>query len=137
MRILLAVDDSACSAAVTQSITAQFMPQHTHVHVLHVDECPKELQPAHDLRRRNAAALIAAAADDLRAAGFTTAASIRDGDPRHVIVAVAREWHADLIVLGSPARNGFGRLIPGSVSDSVASHASCSVQIVRTAAKVA
>ena len=153
MRILLAVDDSECSVAAIKAVTSQFMPQHTHVHVLHVDEWPKGLPPAvtfaegaaaaqsvlglHDQKRRSAAALIDAAAAELRAAGFTTAASIRDGDPRQVIVAAAEEWHADLIVLGSHGRRGLDRLVLGSVSDSVARHASCSVEIVRAAARVA
>lgn len=153
MRILLAVDDSECSSAATEAVTAQFTPQHTQVHVLHVDDWPKGLPPAmtfaegstaaqsvlklHDLKRRNAAALIASTADRLRAAGFTTAASIRDGEPRQVIVATAREWHADLIVLGSHGKKGFDRLVLGSVSESVARHASCSVEVVRAAAKVA
>ena len=48
------------------------------------------------------------------------------------------DWlHADLIVLGSHATNGFHRLIPGSVSERVTTHAPCSVEIVRGSAKVA
>lgn len=153
MRILLALDESDCSAAATKAIIAQFMPQHTHVHVLHADEWPKGLPAAmafaegsaaarsilglHDQRRRHAAALIASAAEELRAAGFTTAASIRDGDPRHVIIGCAEEWHADLIVLGSHGKKGLDRLMLGSVSDSIARHAPCSVEIVRAAAKAA
>jgi len=39
--------------------------------------------------------------------------------------------HADLIVLGSHGRTGMTRLFMGSVSEAVARHAGCSVQIVR------
>ena len=149
MRILLAIDDSTCSAAATKSVIAQFLPAHTLVHVLHADEWPSGLPVAttfvegagaaervlavHDLRRRVAAALVASAADALRAAGFTTVESIGDGNARDVIVACAKEWRADLVVLGSHGRTGLDRVIMGSVSDSVARRATCSVEIVRAA----
>jgi len=91
----------------------------------------------HALRRRDAAALVESAAEQLRSAGFTTAASIREGDAPRVIVDCAKEIGADLIVLGSHGRKGFDRLLLGSVSDSVARHAPCSVQIVRAAPRAA
>ncbi|HTZ49653.1 MAG TPA: universal stress protein, partial [Verrucomicrobiae bacterium] len=43
------------------------------------------------------------------------------------------DWKADLIVMGSHGRRGFDRLILGSVSESVALHATCSVELVRIA----
>jgi nucleotide-binding universal stress UspA family protein len=47
------------------------------------------------------------------------------------IVDRAAEWHADLIVLGSHGRHGLDRFLIGSVSEYVARHAPCSVEIVR------
>lgn len=153
MKILLALDDSECSAAATRAVIAQFTPAHTTVHVVHADDWPQGMPPAmafaegsaaahgilslHKLRRSHAAALLESAADQLRAAGFTTVASMREGDPRHVIVACADEWHADLIVMGSHGRKGVNRLILGSVSDSVARHAPCSVEIIRATPRAA
>ena len=153
MRILLAIDDSECSAAAVHAVIAQFAPQHSEVFVLHADEWPKALPDAmafaegsaaahsilglHELRRRDAGALVASAAAQLRAAGFATTTTIREGDARQVILASAGEWHADLIVLGSHGRTGFDRLILGSVSDGVAGHAPCSVEIVRAAPRAA
>lgn len=52
------------------------------------------------------------------------------GDPAQQIVALAKEWKADLIVVGSHGRGFWGRLI-GSVSDAVVHHAPCSVIVVR------
>jgi nucleotide-binding universal stress UspA family protein len=146
VRILLAIDDSECSAAATAAVIQQFLPAHTQVHVLHADDWPQGL-PAelpfaegaaaaesilglHKLRRENAAALVESAADRLRAAGFTTFASVREGDPRNAILECAKEWRADLIVLGSHGKKGLDRML-GSVSDSIARHARCSVEIVR------
>lgn len=55
------------------------------------------------------------------------------GQPHHIILDVADEWRADMIVMGSHARTGFSRFLLGSVSLSVVSHANCSVAIVRPA----
>lgn len=51
--------------------------------------------------------------------------------PASAILAAAEEWNADLVVMGSHGRRGFDRLILGSVSETVALHASCSVEVVR------
>ena len=150
MNILLAIDDSACSAAATHAVIDQFAPSHTRVRVLHADDWPSGMPPSmgfaegsaaaehvlglHRLRRSNAAALLESTADQLRRAGFTTSASLREGDPRQTIVDCATEWPADLIVMGSHGKTGFERML-GSVSDSVARHAPCSVEIVRSARK--
>ncbi len=47
------------------------------------------------------------------------------------ILSVAKEWDADLIVLGSHGRKGFDRFLLGSVAEKVANYAPCSVEIVR------
>lgn len=51
--------------------------------------------------------------------------------PREAIVEEARRWGADWIVLGSHGYRGYQRFLLGSVSQSVAAHAPCSVLIVR------
>ena len=54
------------------------------------------------------------------------------GEPRAVILDTAKEWEADLIVLGSHGKRGVDRFLLGSVSEAVAIHAPCSVRVVRT-----
>ena len=53
------------------------------------------------------------------------------GNARVLILDLAKEWAADLIVVGSHGRRGLDRLIMGSVSESVALYAHCSVEVVR------
>ena len=47
------------------------------------------------------------------------------------IVEAAREWDADLIVVGSHGRGFWSRALLGSVSNAVVHHAPCSVLVVR------
>lgn len=53
------------------------------------------------------------------------------GRPAEIVIEAARDWRADLIVVGSHGRNFWGRLALGSVSDAVTHHSPCSVLIVR------
>src|ERR1700752_3616513 len=53
------------------------------------------------------------------------------GRPATELIRRAREWRADLIVVGSHGRTALGRLILGSVSMEVAAGAHCSVRIGR------
>src|SRR5579872_780451 len=105
MKILLAIDDSACSVAAANSLAEQFTPSTTQVEILHVDDWPRGMPasmaftegPAaassvlslHQAHRDRAAALLASTAERLRRAGFTASASLREGDPRHTIVECA------------------------------------------------
>ena len=57
------------------------------------------------------------------------------GDAREEILKQANEWPADLIMLGSHGRRGFERLLMGSVSEAVATHAKCSVEVTRMPAR--
>lgn len=54
-----------------------------------------------------------------------------DGSPKEAILKEADEFNADLIVVGSHGRGAFSRFLLGSVSQSMALHANCSVLIVR------
>jgi nucleotide-binding universal stress UspA family protein len=49
-----------------------------------------------------------------------------------VILDVAEQVEADLIVVGNRGMNTLRRLIPGDVPNAVSHHAPCSVLIVRT-----
>ncbi len=53
--------------------------------------------------------------------------------PQRAIVETAREWGADLIVIGSHGYGFWSRALLGSVSSAVVHHAHCSVLVVRTA----
>ncbi len=67
----------------------------------------------------------------LRAHGLNARLRIRHGGVGSEIIEEAREWPADLIILGTHGRGAIQRAIHGSVSDYVMHHALCSVEVVR------
>src|SRR5579872_2558467 len=82
---------------------------------------------------RNAAKTAATdAAHQLQGLGDVTGI-VLEGDPRSVIPDYAREWRADIIVIGAPRRSAIERLLAGSVSLSIVKNAPCSVLAIRDA----
>jgi len=59
---------------------------------------------------------------------------LRVGDPANVILEIAHELHADLLVMGTHGRRGVSRLLLGSVAESVARSSECPVLLLREGA---
>jgi nucleotide-binding universal stress UspA family protein len=53
------------------------------------------------------------------------------GDPSHAVCQAAEEEGADFIVVGTHGRTGLGRLLMGSVAESIVRHAKCPVVTVK------
>lgn len=64
------------------------------------------------------------------AAGVTAEISQRSGSPGRAICDRAKDWKADLIMVGSHGRTGISEMMLGSVSNHVTHHAGCSVLVV-------
>ncbi len=140
MKVLIGVDDSKCSEGVIQTVVTQLRPENTDVLVLHVLEpislgAPPEMAqgyaPELEEQKRRAHELVGRFAKKLRGAGFEASTTVEIGDVRVSILDTATECHADLIVIGSHGRRGIERFLLGSVAESVARNAKCSVEIVR------
>src|ERR1019366_4450235 len=67
----------------------------------------------------------------LTSAGVEARAHVSFGDPAEVILEVAKEVSADLIVVGSKGMHGARRVL-GSVPNTVAHAANCAVLIAKT-----
>lgn len=63
--------------------------------------------------------------------GWQVSHEARNGSPGFELLNRAREWQADLIVVGSQGRTALGRFVLGSVSQKVLTEASTSVHIGR------
>jgi len=145
MKILLAIDGSPHSVLAVKQVATQPWPRNSSVEILTVIHptipvlteptlmlAATSLQQAQELRAVAPRVLDAARKQIARSApGLTVTTKILDGVPAHVIVDEAREWGADLIVLGSHGYGFITRMILGSVAGAVVGDAPCSVQVVR------
>jgi nucleotide-binding universal stress UspA family protein len=71
------------------------------------------------------------AAGDALSKGVEVETHARKGHPAEVIIDIANQVQADLIVVGSRGLTGIQRYLLGSVSSKVSEHAPCNVMIVR------
>lgn len=69
--------------------------------------------------------------DLLRQDGVAADSLALEGKPAETIIQAARDNDCDLIVLGSHGRTGLDRLLMGSVSQQVVTHAKCPVLVVK------
>jgi nucleotide-binding universal stress UspA family protein len=96
---------------------------------------PPEMAPGYipelESQKGPARELVERVAKQLREAGFKVNTAVEIGDVRMCIIDAAAEWGADLIVVGSHGQRGIRGFLLGSVAESVARHAKCSVEIVR------
>jgi nucleotide-binding universal stress UspA family protein len=146
VRILLAVDDSSHSRMVAENLRQRPWIEGAKVGVLSVtpDHVPMlgefaseaALQSYEHLERAHlerAQAAVDRSVAILRTGGCEIEPMLRRGDPRTEIVNTAKEWRADLIVVGSHGRTGLERCLLGSVAEYVVRHARCSVEVARQA----
>jgi nucleotide-binding universal stress UspA family protein len=82
-----------------------------------------------------AKALVTRVADELRSKGLKVTTAVEQGDPVSKIIDAASKWRADLIVVGSHGRKGLEHFLLRGVSEAVARHPMCSVEVVRILSK--
>jgi nucleotide-binding universal stress UspA family protein len=149
MRILLAVDGSEFGDAAVEEIANRPWPPRSDVHVISVIRLPftptaetKELPDSYysqleRAERERAESAVNRAVARLREGGasrgtpLTLTSEVVVGHPAETIIETAKKWGADVVALGSHGYRGFKRFLLGSVSYAVATHAPCSVEIVR------
>jgi len=146
MKILIAVDGSDCSDAAVAAIAGRPLTAGTEIRVLSVVESPYVPTPEtmalpenyfdemEKVAQDQAQTAVKSATSRLEAAHgskATIGGVIAKGHPKEAIIDEAEKWGADLVVLGSHGYRGWQRFLLGSVSQAVASHANCSVEIVR------
>jgi universal stress protein A len=140
MRVLMAVDDSPLSENVIRALAIGLRHENAEVLVLNVlqpiepvppPEMAQDYAPELEDEKQPARALVERIAGELRGAGFTAQSEILIGDVTQTILDKAAEWHADLITVGSHAQRSIHDFLLGSVAESVARRAGCSVAIIR------
>ncbi len=149
MKILLATDGSGHGDAVIDAITQRVPPPGSEVRVVSVVgshfpvpytpwegvDVNRVVQVEKEFRDR-ACAAVENAATRLRAHEgsdrLTISTEVLYGSPKRRILEDAEAFDADLIIVGSHGHGIVERFLLGSVSQAVALHATCSVEIVRS-----
>jgi nucleotide-binding universal stress UspA family protein len=144
MRVLVATDGSEHAQAALAAVAQRPWPQGSEFRVMASPEYPVLVgeypyyapEQVSDLTKQSLAhanAAVEKGAALLAKAGLNVSSAVIEPQdtPSRSILDAAKEWNADLLVMGSHGRRGFDRLILGSVSETVALHAACSVEVVR------
>jgi nucleotide-binding universal stress UspA family protein len=154
IRILIATDGSEQADTAVACVARRSWPDGTRARVLSVMDnlvpAVPELVPALEGRTfaTEPAYRVIEAADEnerarlgwttqssaaqLQRSGLSAEAVVVEGDPRREIQLEAEHWQADCIFVGARGLGALDRLLLGSVSGAVVSHAHCAVEIVRS-----
>jgi nucleotide-binding universal stress UspA family protein len=147
MKVLLAVDGSQYSEAAVKAAATRVWPAQSEIRVVTAYELPPAptpevwalssdyLEKLERTARDQAGAVKEAAMLTLARSlepSIKITGNILAGAPRSTILEEADHWQADLIVVGSHGYGVWHRLLLGSVSQAVVSHAKCSVEVVRS-----
>lgn len=148
MKVIMAVDNSRFSEIAVQSVADRPWPRETSFKIIYVIRrlslFPTVLEQANprisEVRRAmldSAQMSVDRAANMLRERFGPSSVSceIVEGHIAQTIINHAREWPADLIVVGSHGYSAMQEMLLGSVSRDVATHAQCSVEVVRKSGK--
>ncbi|CAN5639926.1 universal stress protein [soil metagenome] len=145
MKILIAVDDSSNTCAITQAISLHGWKD-AEIVLLHAVEPLKvgniaSILPGpivDEMFKTNwnrACSTIASLAAELKSSLNYDAPikeEVLEGSAVLTILQYASKWEADLIVVGSHGKSGFGHIMLGSVALHVVAQANCSVLVIRT-----
>lgn len=161
MRLLIGHDGSSYADAALEDLKRAGLPERVEALVVTVGEplvvyplsSPEIIEPAFagekvrsivDHANRQAAASLSEeqsfaqdAAAKLRSCfpSWKVQSEVVTGRPANELIRKAREWEAELIVVGTQGLSALGRLFLGSVSQEVVNDAHCSVRVGRSTTK--
>ncbi|MGH7247207.1 MAG: universal stress protein, partial [Pseudomonadota bacterium] len=144
LKILLATDGSESSLEAARSVAARPWPTGTEVRILNAVELvvplfeapyfdPGTMEPLRAEAMKHSQEAISATERIVAEAGFPVSESLSVllESAKEIILKEATEWGADLVVAGSHGHHGIGAFLLGSVSEAIAMHADCSVEVIR------
>jgi nucleotide-binding universal stress UspA family protein len=138
--ILLAIDGSSHAEAAARFLSCLPDNEKLKVTVLTVVQAPlvngsyateRWTEEAFDQEKAVAVETYGKTEQMFGGANATLEHELRAGSPGETIVQIANERATELVVLGARGRSRVSRMLLGSTSDYVATHAECSVLVVR------
>lgn len=143
MKIVIGLDGSTPSLVARDLVAGLRWPAGTRVQLVGAYQVPIDWSGAFggtmtwagemaDAMRDELVDQLKAAAQPLLGAGLIVEQLTRSGRAADVLIDAAREFDADLLVVGSRGLGGFQSLLLGSVANDVATHAHCPVLVTRS-----
>jgi nucleotide-binding universal stress UspA family protein len=136
MRILVATDGSTDATAAIEWLARRPLTV-TALRVLTVVTLPPSsidiptVRAYYQALRTGGERLVEAGCHALAASGPAVESQVLEGDPRERIVEAAREWKADLLVVGARGLGNLAGALLGSVSTAVVRRARCPVLVIK------
>jgi len=151
IRMVIGYDGSPAAQGVIRSVAARSWPEKTEAQIISgvqtlvpnaavtaLEASTYAQEPAYSVileaderERARMHKLTESAAKSLRQAGLIASSAVIDGDPRDVILTAAEAMEADAIFVGARGLGRMERLLLGSISTHVVTHANCTVEVVR------
>ena len=139
MRILIAIDESATSEAALAAVSQHNWHDSAQFKLLYVIDNSKSVfkkltnkkKPTQDLEQT--ASLVSQICENFqsRVGQLTVTYDVIQGDPNSAITKYAKQWKADLIVVGTSGKKGIDKILLGSVSQNVLHRADCPVMVIK------
>lgn len=154
-RILVALDNSESSQQLFKAAVILAKKTQAHLMLLHVltasedypefpmyaryenyaplvyEQAVRQYMEHSAALERKAVERLQSLATEANASGVTTEFIQDSGDPGYTICAIARNWNADVILMGRRSRAKLNELFLGSVSNYIVHHAPCSVLVIQ------
>ncbi|MDR6301726.1 universal stress protein [Mesonia maritima] len=148
MKIILAIDGSDFSKVAIHELIKMTPSSKSEIHIINVYEVPKTtglglhtmggrignyIEEIRSNAKKLGNKIVSEAFDKIKTENkaLTITTSVVNGLPKKEILEKAESFDTDLIVVGSQGQGAFSRLLLGSVSQYLATHAKCSVMIVK------
>lgn len=136
LKILIGLNCSASAEKAVRKVLKRAWPAGTELRIVAVDDGVSTITTnrlsASSKPVRNSAIMEDKFVKLAESKGLSISAGIIEGDPQRILIAEAREWKADCIVVGSrTVKNSPWGLFESSVSSGIAANARCSVEIIR------
>jgi nucleotide-binding universal stress UspA family protein len=140
MKVLVAIDATHSSDAIVNEMVSRLWPAETFVRLLYVKNPLSlssdfvDVESYFEQEDKTATDFVEQTAKALASAGLQVNTVISKGNPSKTIVSEAKQWDADLIIIGAQGSGKLSRFFLGSVAKDVVRTATCSVEVVRAKA---
>jgi nucleotide-binding universal stress UspA family protein len=135
-KILVAVDGSRISGKVLSAASDLAVHYDSDLHLVYVIEqgwaegdISRELVISE--LEEDAGELVSGLERDLTALGVSAVIHLRRGHPGEIILTLADDLQADLVVLGSVGKSQISRMLSGSVSTFVVTHSQVATLVIK------